>query len=270
MKTEMAESTSINRIIIGVDTSLQSLDLLEFAAKLAARRHIELAVLFIEDANLINFAALPFAREIDLISAADRELDHLQMMRTMQTQAQKMSRLLERLASQLKVNYSFKVLRGDCIAEVLSASLETDVLFFSKRVGRYRKLRWERPRRAARPRAPAAVPHKTFCVMYDGSPGSDRALAVARELALAAGKELLVLLRVDEREDAGRLREQAASITGSQDTRVHYTVITDENSSLDRALHQRQCEILILHKGDGEQLKGSLLEEAECPVVLVQ
>lgn len=106
--------------------------------------------------------------------------------------------------------------------------------------------------------------------MYDGSPGSDRALAVARELALAAGKELLVLLRVDEREDAGRLREQAASITGSQDTRVHYTVITDENSSLDRALHQRQCEILILHKGDGEQLKGSLLEEAECPVVLVQ
>ena len=268
MKTEMADASSINRVIIGVDTSLQSLDLLEFAAKLAARRHIELAVLFIEDANLINFAALPFAREIDLISAADRELDHLRIMRTMQSQARKMSRLLEHLASQLKVNYSFRVLRGDCIAEVLSASLQTDVLFLSKRVGRYRKLKWERPR--PRPRPPAAVSNKTFCVMYDGSPGSDRALALARELALAAGRELLVLLRVDEREDAGRLREQASAIMASQDAHVHYAVITDENSSLDKALQQRPCEILILHRGDGEQLKGSLLEQAECPVVLVQ
>lgn len=268
---EIAASGSINRIIIAVDASLRGFNMLEVAAKLAARRQIELAVLFIEDVNLINFAGLPFAREIDLVSAVERELDDLQLVRSLQSQAQKTSRFLEQLASQLKVNYSFRVLRGDYMKEVFSASLETDVLFLSKRIGRYNRLRLEWTRRSS-PAFFAASPvaDKNLCVIYDGSPGSDRALALARELALAADRGLMVMLRVDENKSVAQLREQVASITGGGDRRVQYVVITDDNSSLTKALHRQRCEMLILHKSDKEQLTDSLLEDPGCPVVLVQ
>lgn len=267
---ETSDPGSISRIMIAVDALHQGPGLLELAAMLAARRQIELAVLFIEDVNLINLAGLPFAREVDLVSTIDRELDDLQMVRTLQSQAQKTSRLIEQLASQMKVNYSFKVLRGDYITEVKSASLETDVLFLSRRIGRYRRLRLERTE-VVRKKRPSPDLKNPLCVVYDGSVGSARALALARELAHDSGREIVVLLRGNDHGSAGQLRAQAASLVEEGEDRVHYADITgSEAADLDRTLHRNRCEMLILHRSNREDLGESLVEEPDCPVILVQ
>ncbi len=262
-------SASFNRIIIAVDALYQSGNVLELAAKLASRKQIEMSVLFIEDVRLINYASLPFAREIDLVTAIDRQLDNLQLMRALQKQAQKTSRFLEQLASQLKIDYSFKVLRGDFINEVLSASLETDVLFLSKQVGRYEKPRLEKSHSIK-----SAIPvsgTSTLCVIFDGSPGSERALKLARELAFATGKELVILLHISGEATIERLRAQVASIIDTENGSVHYMVMTDEdNSGLQRILRRNKCEILVLHKSGREQLTGPFLEKPGCPIVMVQ
>jgi hypothetical protein len=267
---ETPASGSINRIIIAVDAMYQSINVLELAAKLASHKKIEMSVLFIEDVNLINYASLPIAREIDLVTAIDRQLDDLQLVRVLQTQAQKTSRFLEQLASQFKINYSFKVLRGHYINEVLSASLETDVLFLSKQIGMYEKPRLVRSRRVVQSvtLAPSA---STLCVIFDGSPGSGRALILARELAFATGKELVVLLHISGDESIGRLRKLVASITETENGQIHYMVVSDEdNSSLSRILRRNKCELLVLYKSGREQLTGSFLEKPGCPVVVVQ
>ncbi len=274
MNTEITgthEFGPISRIIIAVDALHESLNVLELAAKLAAKKHIEMSVLFIEDVNLINYSGLPFAREVDLVSAADRQLDMLQMMRTLQSQAQKTFRLLERLASQLKIDYSFKILRGDYATEVQSVAMKTDVLFLSKRVGRYSSMRLERSYRFTRSTMPSVKMQNILCVVYDGSPGSLRALALAKELAIATDRNLLILLQSSRNESADVFRKQVAEITKDEENRVRCVALSErDSSSLARVLKREKCEMLIVHKSDEGQLAGMLLQDPGCPLVLVQ
>lgn len=81
----------------------------------------ELLGLFIEDVELLRFAALPFAAEIGLASGTRRALDPAAMELTLRIQA---SRLRQALAAALEPNatWSFRVARASP-ADALAAAL---------------------------------------------------------------------------------------------------------------------------------------------------
>jgi len=111
------------RIVVGLDARTREREL-EAAAAFAGRLGAELAGLFIEDIDLLRFAALPFAHEIGVASAARLKLDLDAMERAMRALAVDAARRLEASAAQNAVPWSFRVARGIAAQELLCAALE--------------------------------------------------------------------------------------------------------------------------------------------------
>jgi hypothetical protein len=95
---------------------------LEAAAALAGRIGAELTGLFVEDATLLRFAALPFAREIGLATAARRRTGVDAMERSLQALAREARRVLAGVAERQAVRWSFRVERGASPEALLAAA----------------------------------------------------------------------------------------------------------------------------------------------------
>ncbi|HEY4344472.1 MAG TPA: hypothetical protein VGN05_09010 [Parvibaculum sp.] len=122
-----AESGSLRRIVVGLDTNVMAREALALAARVAASVDAGLRGVFVEDENLIALSGLPFAREISF-SGEVRGLDEARMLRAMQAQAETARRILERVATQAHVQWSFDVARGRPLASLASAANPEDTL----------------------------------------------------------------------------------------------------------------------------------------------
>jgi len=112
---------SEKRILIEVEATTPAGDL-EAAVALANRFGAELVGLFIEDAALLRFAALPFAREIGLASAARRTTGVGAMERSLKALAREARRGLASAAARRDVRWSFRVERGAAPEALLAAA----------------------------------------------------------------------------------------------------------------------------------------------------
>lgn len=111
------------RIVLGLDAGTALRDF-EAAAALAARAGAELMGLFVEDPDLLQFAALPFAREIGGASAARRDLDVASVERALRALALDAERMLAGTAGRSEVRWSFRVARGVLLDVLLAAAAE--------------------------------------------------------------------------------------------------------------------------------------------------
>jgi len=111
------------RIVVALDAGTPARDL-DAAVALAGRTGAELLGLFVEDIELIRFAALPFAREIGAASAARRELDVASVERALRALANEAERLLAGAAGRSSVPWSFRVARGMLVDVLLAAAAE--------------------------------------------------------------------------------------------------------------------------------------------------
>lgn len=111
------------RIVIELAPGLPARGSLEAAAALADRVGAELVGLFIEDADLLRFAALPFAHEIDFVSAERRRMDVTALERSLRAHAAEAHRTLASAAERSAARWSFRVARGFAAAELLGAAL---------------------------------------------------------------------------------------------------------------------------------------------------
>ena len=117
------------RVILGFDAAAPlNRAALEAAALLAQRMEAELVGLFIENVDLLHLAALPFTREIDLLSATSRDLDTERMERALRALARDAQRMLASVAGRGTLRWSFRVTRGALAAELLAAAGEADLL----------------------------------------------------------------------------------------------------------------------------------------------
>jgi len=111
------------RIVLGLDAGTPMRDL-EAAAALAARTGAELVGLFVENPELLQFAALPFAREIGGASAARRGLDVASVERSLRALALEAERMLAGTAGRSAVRWSFRVARGVLVEVLLAAAAD--------------------------------------------------------------------------------------------------------------------------------------------------
>ncbi|MGE5240415.1 MAG: universal stress protein [Bacteroidota bacterium] len=279
MNSPRSSDESIRRILVALDASVSSLATLEAAVALASHLEAELIGLFVEDVNLLNLAALPFAREVGFPSARRRRLGSLEMERSLRAQASRAQAALIAAAERQSVRCSFRVVRGEVTAQVLEAATEVDLLALG--MGRPRAWRASSTSRviassASRPvllLTPGTPVGPPIASVYDGSAESARALLLARRLAQTESATLTVLVVARDADDAQRLRQQAAGHLAGSGLAVDYVTLMDADAAdVAQAARRRATGTLVLaanlllKSGTLEQL----LTELDCAVILTR
>lgn len=116
------------RIVVGLEALPRSRAALRAAADIAARTQAELFALFVEDSNLLEWAGLPFAREVGLASAVSRSLDPGSMERRLHALARQAEQSLIEIARGTSLRWSYRVARGALMTELLAAAAESDLV----------------------------------------------------------------------------------------------------------------------------------------------
>lgn len=270
----MTERT-VRRILVALDASRASEDALSAAAALAERLGAELTGLFVEDVNLLRLAGLPFVRQIRLSAGAWQPLEPGVLEEQLRAMAARAREALAQAAGLHRITWSFRVARGGVSMEVLAAAGKADLLVLGVAGHRLTGGPGETALTAAS-RAPISVlvlsrgakMGRPLLVVQDGSPGAERALAVAHHLEEAMG-EMTVLVAAPTREEADTAAAGLRERLGRRDLRVVWIggagLSEVLESALPGALLVVGAESAVL-EGDAERL----LAQARCPVLLAR
>ncbi len=280
---EIEQEKVIRRILVALDASTHSLAALDAAAGLAASLGAELIGLFVEDENLLHLAGLPFSREVSSSSATSQPMSTDKMEQALRLQASQARHALERAAERVRARWSFRIVRGQVTASVLTAALDADLLA----LGRVSRPVSRRSRLGSTARAASIEIKRSVLLMqhgselnypvlitYDGSPPSRQALTAAAQLAQASAADLVVLILSATEEEhqslMGEVKERVSEYNLS--TRYHRLRQATVNN-LARIIKAAQDCVLVLG-GDNPLLRAEaiqeLLDETDCPVMLVR
>jgi nucleotide-binding universal stress UspA family protein len=272
----------IRRILVALDASRHSLAALEAASELADALQAELVGIFVEDVNLLSLAGLPFAHEVRYLSDVARPLDSPSMERELRIQAEQARQTLAGVAERRQLRWSFRVVRGQVTAELLTAAQEADLLA----LGRASWASTRRVRLGATAREVAAQALQpvlllqqghTICqpvqLVYDGSPAARRALAAAARIASMTGGQLTVMVIADAPDVAQRLEEEIDGRLQAQQIKGHYRQLVNPSAAgLAHALSTAGGTLIISAHSpllEGEGLP-TLLDAIDCSVFLVR
>ena len=203
---DMPARAGFRRILVALDASRESDAALAAAAELAKHLDAELMGLFIEDIDLLNLAALPFSREVPVLSLSGRELDLERVERELRSKAAAARRALAALAGELHLQWSFRIARGHVDAELLTASQEADLVAVGKgtrplsgkaRLGSTGRAMVIQATRSVLLAAGIGGPTDApVAIVYEGS-GDSAALALAARLAESDRRHLVVFVLGD-------------------------------------------------------------------------
>lgn len=283
--TSPEQALEFRRILVALDASKESLAALDAAAQLAARLHAELAGLFIEDADLLNLAGLPFSREAPLLSRAGRLLDLERLEQELKSKAAIARQALARRAESLHLQWSFRTARGRVDAELLAAAAEADLIAVGKstrpltgdlRLGRRARTVAAQSARSMLFASPASCPGDApLAAVYDGSTRSGAALSLATRLAEREGRRLLIFVlgqsaaEFAKHEIAVREQVRAAGVSAAV-RRVRGTGLQD----IVRAIVAEPVELLMVGSqilpSDEDAALDILVEKSACSVLLVR
>ncbi len=283
---EHRNSPSIRRIMVALDASPQSREIIDTAAKLAARFGSQLVGLFVEDINLLKLTELPFVREVGFFSPVLRVMDRTDLERQLRAQAAWMRRLLGETADRLRVPWEFRVARGLVAMELLTAGKDADLLIMGKvgrsflqrhRVGStVRTLLLQRPGltmifqgQARQYQGPLPV-----IAVYEGSELSRKALYTAFNLVDEKEAPLRVLILAPDQNSVPTLRKEIGRELEAEGVGAETRTLIEPNlKKLARALQMESGGAVVIpcdnHVLGGEDL-CTLMEEIPNPVLVVR
>jgi nucleotide-binding universal stress UspA family protein len=279
---EGAQIQPYQRILVALDGSSASLAALDTAAQLAGDLHAELVGLFVEDANLLRLAGLPFAQEVRYLSASQQAMNRQRMEAELRAQAGRARRALMAAAQAAHVVATFRVVQGEVALEVLTAAMEADLLLLG-RVSRplSRRTRLGSTARLAAAQAPKSVlviqpgdfRDHPVVVTFDGTAQGWQALETALHLARPAGR-LRVLLLVDPAEGGRPMEARVAFWLQRRGMAAEYEWLERVDAAeLGQLIRQCQGRLLVLG-GDRWQLPAeaiqALLDTTDCSLMLIR
>jgi nucleotide-binding universal stress UspA family protein len=280
---EEKQELVIRRILVALDASTHSLAALEAAANLAARLQAELIGLYVEDENLLHFAGLPFAQEVQSPIAQSRSIDSDRMELEMHLEASQARRALESAAERVRARWSFRIVRGQVTEVVLTAALDADLLAMG-RIGRplHSHSRLGSTARAASMKTGRSVlliqegGDLSYPVLatYDGSIAARRSLEFAARLARASGDNLNILLLANTKEDAENLNQEIGEWLKENNISARTQWMPQATvANLAQIVQAAENCVLVLG-GETPLLRAKalqeLLDETDCPVMLVR
>jgi nucleotide-binding universal stress UspA family protein len=282
-KAESSNRLEIRRILVTVDASAQSLVRIESAAELAAILKAELIGLFVEDANLLRIAELPFAMEFSLSSPIGRRIRREHLQYQLRAQSERMHQALAAAASARGVPWEFKVARGLVTSEVLSEAAQADMLILGKatwaprggkRLGSTVRMILTQGRGLTlivQEKTSWAVP---VSVIFSGSDLSAKALCIAARLSKAEDRRLNVFILASDRETALKRRSMVLQELAESNLVVDFHIAV--NPSLNSLawlvkIHARGPLVLSCSEKllQGEEL-CSLVNEVSNPIFLIR
>jgi nucleotide-binding universal stress UspA family protein len=266
MMTDSGKKT-VRRIAVALDASEQSRRLLDLASGIAAALEAELEGVFVEDADLIRLAGLPFLREFRLSTLGEDSIDAERLQREMRATARRVKETLERSAGRIGCAWSFRVWRGDVEAEILSAALDAEMFTLSP-IGRFAPFN---PRPRARPPRQAGL---VVSVLFDGSDGAARALAAAAELADRHRARLSVILQGADDPAIEGQRRKAADLLGDAVGKTGFVPLPGADArALAGTLQRTGSDLLLLDSANALLDRRTLwqsLGALDCPVLIIR
>lgn len=269
--TPATEQATIRHIVVTLNASESGRPALEAAVRLVAILDAELEGVFVEDINLIRLTGLPFLREVRPSSLAEETISTQRMQRELRTLARHAERMLEQVAREVGVSWSFQVWRGHTGAASLARAFGADVLSLGRVSSLVSSRAWGTIQpRAHQPRETAA----SICVLFSDSEQAVRAVTTACSLAKDLDARLTVLLPDNQAEVMPGLEEKARTILDLHEQPARFVQLTGTGvQSLVRAAGASGICILITeaeHPLLQEAGFDQCLEALSCPVLLVR
>jgi len=281
--SDLQTAIGFRRILVALDASRESQAALAAAAELAGQLGAELMGLFIEDIDLLNLAALPFSREIPLLSPSGRGLDLERIEGELRSKAAAARRALAAVADRLDLQWSFRVARGHVEAELLTAAREADLVAVGKgvrplsaraRLGSAGRAVATQAARsvlfATRAASPVGAP---VAIIYEDSSKSP-AIGLAARLAERDRRRLVIFLLGESQASLARqevsLNKQLRSLGTNA---AILTVQASDPSNLWQALQARPLNLLILDalpKLLPDVTLDLLVEKSNCSILLLR
>lgn len=268
------------RILVALDGSLHSQAALEAAAHLAGLLKAELIGVFVEDVNLLRLAQLPFAQEVRRFSATVERLELHHLRRQLRQLAAQAQADLEKAAENHALAFSFRVSQGPVSAEVLAAALEADLLALGRAshprpagLGSTAQTAVSQTSRTVLLMRPGASLDRPILVVYDGSPGADRALDIAAYLARENGR-LRLLLIAENVETAQRYQAEVSAKLPQNGLVIEFRYLQKPNNAQIAYILRLAAPGLLVFNDTQSNLTPAmihaLLNEVDYPVLLVR
>jgi len=271
---------AMRRILVAMDASQGSLSALETATALAELVHGELEGLFIEDADLFALADLPFSREVRLTGGGIRALDPAALRQEVELQAMAARRAMQRLATQRRVRWSFRSVRGSVTGALTTAAREVDILCIGRR--RPSPLRPSRLANSIR-----AALESASVVLVAGDTGlaisgpvafvaddatvTGSAIRLALEIAGRTGQSLLVYVTGRDSDDAARQQRRIETLLSAGSPVRFRTIVTGQPQSLFEILRLERHGLVVCTATGAEgrcEWVERLVDAVGCPVLV--
>lgn len=274
------DSMEIQRILVALDASPQSLVALDIAAEIASKFQAELIGIYVEDINLVRLANLPFSREIGRFSAISRPFDSSQLQNLMHAHARLVQRRLAFAARRTNLRWSMQVTRGSISDELLAAAQESDLIILGK-TGWSRRLEpgstaqsiLTRTNRQTMILSRKFQPGSPILVVFESTQTSRNAL-IAAAMVRVTENPLSVLILAESGDDAQIKQGEAEKILVPIGLQASYRWIQELDSSrLVLLARLERCEVVVLptqvQAFPGEDIIR-MLTESDCAVLLVR
>ena len=280
--SDVAAPFGFRRILVALDASHESRAALSTAADLARQLDAELMGLFVEDIDLLNLAALPFSREIPVLSLSGRNLDLARTERELRAGAAAARRALAAMAERRHLQWSFRVVRGRVDTELLTASREADLITVDQRarqlsaraqLGSAGHTILTRAMRSVLIAARETLTDAPVAVVSEAS-GISGAIALAARLAERNRRHLVIFLLGDSPSSFAQQEVSISSQLRLLGARAAIQPVrTSDPTSLWHALQATPISLLILDAVSRllpEVTLDLLIEKSNCSLLLLR
>lgn len=271
---------TMRRILVAMDASQGSLSALETATALAELVQAELEGLFIEDADLLALANLPFSREVRLTGGGVQALDVAVLERDIRLHAMAARRAMQRAAARRRLRWTFRSVRGSVSSELASAARSVDILCIGRRgQSLLRTVRLGNTIRAALRSAPVVLVAGTatgalaapVAVVVGPAGITGSALQFASEVAGKMAQPLLVFVTGrDSGVIAARRRQIEAALPNGRPVRFGSVDSAHMPALFEMLRAQRQGLVVCGARSDEGQIEWleRLIGSVDCPVLV--
>lgn len=277
--TEKNSARSFHRILVALDRSRSSRSALEAAAMLAEALHSELHGLFVEDAELLAAANLPFAREVRSLGGGIGKLDPADVEKAFESEIAAARNAIEKAAMRRGLRWEFRSVRGNVHAEVGAAVTDVDILCIGRQGTniRFGTTQGGTVQTALGGRAPVLIAGD-LCTCLNGpiavifDPAGLPCVRLGAEIARRSGQDLVILVRAASHDDISAAREAVTAQLPDRIRLSYLRVDPADPSTPPQTVQAGQFGLIMSASEPGESAPAWLefmALAAECPLLLV-